>query len=643
MANNKILQLNKEVFNLFEEIRERINSKIDNKEITTNFKQFYYLFRLNAEEERTLKDGYFFVGAPPKVIVRITYKAGGNYDYRFVFQYNSSNELMCTYNEYKGDSIKIDDKNGIIEQIKKLLERNINGNEERFSNTIKKLKDDFKLITEAKTSNEIKYYKVIDNNINMNDGTEDLNHSATGLRTEDTGTDIDNDKPSLNLILYGPPGTGKTHCTVDKALERLLPKHELDSLNAITPKDDKRKAQEEKFNELKKQGRIVFTTFHQSMSYEDFIEGIKPETDDDGNVTYEVKPGIFKQLCEKAKLSQTSSNFNEAYNTFINDLTSAGYYGNNPSKFVTSNKSTFGISVNSKGNLSLFTGNPLKKQGTITKDNLELRFLGNSNYNYWESYFKRIIEHLEDRYQLQQENRPNNNNYVLIIDEINRGNVANIFGELITLIEDNKRGQQRVKVTLPYSHHDFSVPENLYIIGTMNTADRSVEALDTALRRRFSFEEMMPEPELLNNRTIIVGNHKYDLSELLNIINKRIELLKDREHQIGHSYLMKVSTEAQLTAVFFDKIIPLLQEYFYGDYEKIQLVLGDGFVMGEKPSVTFANNKTFDGLPEMIYSIAKYNRNEPGNFDLSNALKKLMNISEKKELTVPTEEQNPKS
>lgn len=447
----------------------------------------------------------------------------------------------------------------------------------------------------------------------------------------------------LNLILFGPPGTGKTHCTVDKALERLLPKHELDSLNAITPKDVKRKAQEEKFNELKKQGRIVFTTFHQSMSYEDFIEGIKPETDDDGNVTYEVKPGIFKQLCEKAKLSQTSSNFNEAYNTFINDLTSAGYYGNNPSKFVTSNKSTFGISVNSKGNLSLFTGNPLKKQGTITKDNLELRFLGNSNYNYWESYFKRIIEHLEDRYQLQQENRPNNNNYVLIIDEINRGNVANIFGELITLIEDNKRGQQRVKVTLPYSHDDFSVPENLYIIGTMNTADRSVEALDTALRRRFSFEEMMPEPELLNNRTIIVGNHKYDLSELLNIINKRIELLKDREHQIGHSYLMKVSTEAQLTAVFFDKIIPLLQEYFYGDYEKIQLVLGDGFVMGEKPSVTFANNKTFDGLPEMVYSIAKYNRNEPGNFDLSNALKKLMNISEKKELTVPTEEQNPES
>lgn len=602
MANNKILQLNKEVFNLFEEIRERINSKIDNKEITTNFKQFYYLFRLNAEEERTLKDGYFFVGAPPKVIVRITYKAGGNYDYCFVFQYNSSNELMCTYNEYKGDSIKIDDKNGIIEQIKKLLERNINGNEERFSNTIKKLKDDFKLITEAKTSNEIKYYKVIDNNINMNDGTEDLNHSATGLRTEDTGTDIDNDKPSLNLILYGPPGTGKTHCTVDKALERLLPKHELDSLNAITSKDDKRKAQEEKFNELKKQGRIVFTTFHQSMSYEDFIEGIKPETDDDGNVTYEVKPGIFKQLCEKAKLSQTSSNFNEAYNTFINDLTSAGYYGNNPSKFVTSNKSTFGISVNSKGNLSLFTGNPLKKQGTITKDNLELRFLGNSNYNYWESYFKRIIEHLEDRYQLQQENRPNNNNYVLIIDEINRGNVANIFGELITLIEDDKRGKLSVK--LPYSK-DFSVPKNLYIIGTMNTADRSVEALDTALRRRFSFEEMMPKYDLAELEKEVC-DHK--LSDILRTINSRIEVLKDRDHLIGHSYLMKVNDENDLKSVFFDKIIPLLQEYFYGDYEKILMVLGDGFVKEETPKVAFAGNGNYDSMPDKVYHIADNNK-----------------------------------
>ena len=442
----------------------------------------------------------------------------------------------------------------------------------------------------------------------------------------------------LNLILFGPPGTGKTHCTVDKALERLLPKHELDSLNAITPKDDKRKAQEEKFNELKKQGRIVFTTFHQSMSYEDFIEGIKPETDDDGNVTYEVKPGIFKQLCEKAKLSQTSSNFNEAYNTFINDLTSAGYYGNNPSKFVTSNKSTFGISVNSKGNLSLFTGNPLKKQGTITKDNLELRFLGNSNYNYWESYFKRIIEHLEDRYQLQQENRPNNNNYVLIIDEINRGNVANIFGELITLIEDNKRGQQRVKVTLPYSHDDFSVPENLYIIGTMNTADRSVEALDTALRRRFSFEEMMPDYSLDELKTKV---GIYELHEILKTINTRIEVLKDRDHLIGHSYFMGLPKQSDgsihpndLRTVFFDKIIPLLQEYFYGDYEKIMMVIGGGFFKNEqKQTVKFAfdnndkdNNYNFD-QPERTFHILSKN----DAIDMTEALKKMMNNEDKTE------------
>ena len=446
---------------------------------------------------------------------------------------------------------------------------------------------------------------------------QDIKNSQLPQNPNDGETDGDAqvDESPLNLILYGPPGTGKTHCTVDKALERLLPKHELDSLNAITPKDDKRKAQEEKFNELKKQGRIVFTTFHQSMSYEDFIEGIKPETDDDGNVTYEVKPGIFKQLCEKAKLSQTSSNFNEAYNTFINDLTSAGNYGNNPSKFVTSNKSTFGISVNSKGNLSLFTGNPLKKQGTITKDNLELRFLGNSNYNYWESYFKRIIEHLEDRYQLQQENRPNNNNYVLIIDEINRGNVANIFGELITLIEDNKRGQQRVKVTLPYSHDDFSVPENLYIIGTMNTADRSVEALDTALRRRFSFEEMMPKYDLAELEKEVC-DHK--LSDILRTINSRIEVLKDRDHLIGHSYLMKVNDENDLKSVFFDKIIPLLQEYFYGDYEKILMVLGDGFVKEETPKVAFAGNRNYDFMPDKVYHIADNN-----NIDMTNALESM--------------------
>lgn len=568
-----LIKLNINLFNLLEELREELRGSLEFR---------FQLRQKQGNNGETLENGYLmpgnsdiypYIGKDKKTNKKLFFNYNNNRTLINSKAYPNDNSLKTNLLYFFKNEIVYD--NDGIESVRTQI-----GNK-KFNNI------DIEEISNDHFWAEIKSLKAQP----KNEDTED--NKGEGV--------VKNSLP-LNLILFGPPGTGKTHCTVDKALERLLPKHELDSLNAITSKDDKRKAQEEKFNELKKQGRIVFTTFHQSMSYEDFIEGIKPETDDDGNVTYEVKPGIFKQLCEKAKLSQTSSNFNEAYNTFINDLTSAGYYGNNPSKFVTSNKSTFGISVNSKGNLSLFTGNPLKKQGTITKDNLELRFLGNSNYNYWESYFKRIIEHLEDRYQLQQENRPNNNNYVLIIDEINRGNVANIFGELITLIEDDKRG--KLSVELPYSK-DFSVPKNLYIIGTMNTADRSVEALDTALRRRFSFEEMMPKYDLAELEKEVC-DHK--LSDILRTINSRIEVLKDRDHLIGHSYLMKVNDENDLKSVFFDKIIPLLQEYFYGDYEKILMVLGDGFVKEETPKVAFAGNGNYDSMPDKVYHIADNNK-----------------------------------
>jgi hypothetical protein len=219
-----------------------------------------------------------------------------------------------------------------------------------------------------------------------------------------------------------------------------------------------------------------FITFHQSFSYEDFIEGIKPKMDDgDNDIAYEIKDGVFKKLCLKAEADPT-------------------------------------------------------------------------------------------------------NPYALFIDEINRGNVSAIFGELITLIEEDKRlgAENELRVKLPYSKKDFGVPLNLYIIGTMNTADRSVEALDTALRRRFCFEELLPNTSLLQNRKF----NDFNLQEVLETINDRIEALLDRDHTIGHSYFMKVSSNdtKALQSVFENNIIPLLQEYFYHDYEKIALVLGEGFV-----------------------------------------------------------------
>jgi len=192
-------------------------------------------------------------------------------------------------------------------------------------------------------------------------------------------------------------------------------------------------------------------------------------------------------------------------------------------------------------------------------------------------------------------------NFVLIIDEINRGNVSQIFGELITLIEEDKREGNRneMSVTLPYSKEKFSVPSNLFIIGTMNTADRSVEALDTALRRRFSFVEMPPIYNLPELEMMVLNNK---LSDLLFTINKRIEKLLGKDNLIGHAYFMDVHGEDDLKSVFQDKIIPLLQEYFFGDYSKIGLVLGKGFIELKeiKPSRDFFADFHHDSKDELL-------------------------------------------
>lgn len=392
------------------------------------------------------------------------------------------------------------------------------------------------------------------------------------LDTLQQGKDSQKNKLPLNLILYGPPGTGKTYNTVNRALEIILKEEEKEKLkeeaenaaaevDTISISDDyekqlakekaKRKVFTDKFKDLKKDGRIEFTTFHQSMSYEDFVEGIKPITKGT-DVTYDVMPGIFKQICEKAKHDKS-------------------------------------------------------------------------------------------------------NNYVLIIDEINRGNVSQIFGELITLIEKDKRlgNEEELIVKLPYSSTckkstkeqekregkdtEFGVPNNLYIIGTMNTADRSVEALDTALRRRFSFEEMMPkykDKEALGiERVIEIGGEKFKLSTILKTINQRIEVLKGREQQIGHSYLMKCRTAEDLKLAFKDKIVPLLQEYFYGDYSQIGLVLGQGFVKRDNNSIAFADGFDAPDQSEETYCLLTDSEweelKEAGN--LKKALNCLLNIQENKQ------------
>ena len=276
----------------------------------------------------------------------------------------------------------------------------------------------------------------------------------------------------LNTILYGPPGTGKTYNTIFYSVGII------EKDKSVFKGNNNDENIFKKFKECKNKNLIKFITFHQSYGYEDFIEGIRPDLDNESkDLKYIIHSGIFKDMCNKAK----------------NDK---------------------------------------------------------------------------------------ENNYVLIIDEINRGNISKIFGELISLIEPSKREgeSEELEVILPYSKENLTIPKNLYIIGTMNTADRSIALLDIALRRRFNFIEIMPQYDILKNEKI----ENIELDLLLSTINERIEFLLDREHIIGHSYFLNINTFEDLVQVFRNSIIPLLQEYFYDDFEKIKSVLGDNNFISSK-------------------------------------------------------------
>lgn len=434
----------------------------------------------------------------------------------------------------------------------------------------------------------------------------------------------------LNQILYGPPGTGKTYNSVLKAMSII------DNTEYKDVSEEQYSALKTRFDELKQAGQIEFVTFHQSYSYEEFVEGIKPYipewgTTDNTEVRYIGENGIFKRICKKAESPIIKSNDNnlelndnpkiwkvslmktgendirkdcmennririgfDKYGETINDETIFDDGGSRVlSAFI--DKMEIGDIV-----LSCYSEKTIDAIGVVTSEykwnndfpqykryrevkwlakglnhnilkiNNGTKFTLGTVYQLNNMSLKDVLDIVDEQEQVTSY-KDNDKLYILIIDEINRGDVSKIFGELITLIEEDKRvgNKYQMKTTLPYSKESFGVPNNLYIIGTMNTADRSIALLDTALRRRFDFEEIMPRPELLGGKVV----EGINLQTLLTRVNERITNKYDRDHQIGHSYLMGVNTKEQLERAYKNRILPLLNEYFYNESKTVAEIL----------------------------------------------------------------------
>ena len=469
-----------------------------------------------------------------------------------------------------------------------------------------------------------------------------LRHS----RSNDETAEVAKVSQPTNLILYGPPGTGKTFATAVEAL-----------LLCGEPVPASRGELMAAYRRLSDAGRIEFVTFHQSISYEDFVEGLRPtQAASDGTAGFELTPeqGVFRRISRRAETSTgpgdtvfsmsgrqvfkmsigEAANPDDAYlfdEAISGAYTLLGFEDIDWSDGRFANRDAIIEAVRTQGRSNQSEPSAMSgrvqmpfifrnwvKPGDIivvSKGNSLFRAIGEVTGDYqfvpreggdyghrravrwlWvdragvpvseiyaRSFTQKSIYLLTaadlnipalERYIASQQDsgvgapEP----FVLVIDEINRANISKVFGELITLLEPDKRiGQPNaLRVRLPYSGDVFGVPSNLHIIGTMNTADRSIALLDTALRRRFEFRELMPDASLLNEVDGI------NLALMLTTLNERIEYLFDREHQIGHAYFIRCRSRADLDEVMRHKVIPLLAEYFYEDWAKVAAVLGDG-------------------------------------------------------------------
>lgn len=460
--------------------------------------------------------------------------------------------------------------------------------------------------------------------------------------------------PPMNLILYGPPGTGKTFTTAAEAVQL-----------CGEPVSEDRVELMKAYQRLMAAGRIEFVTFHQSMSYEEFVEGLRPDTQrtesrelvaddvDTAGFRLKVVDGIFKRICERARLDQGEGSADRRLDRTrpifkaalgrrlqeheqIKEALDASEIRHGWGGRIDWSDERFEDWAEIKTELERRTGKEVSGHAgervctasfradmqigdyVVVSDGRDrMRAFGKITSNYffegdashhphrrkvewlwrddqgterarfypngfrqhtvyklngalvdWDGLEKVVLG--VDRSIPAESARP----HVLIIDEINRANISKVFGELITLLEPDKRlgAENEIRLTLAYSKKPFGVPLNLHVVGTMNTADRSIALLDTALRRRFTFRELMPDASVLTAAARKCG---IDLPRLLSTINERIEYLYDREHQIGHAYFSSCISRADVDEVMRRKVIPLLAEYFFEDWAKVAVVLGD--------------------------------------------------------------------